>query len=149
MLHKVFPTISDLCWRGCGEVSHTHVWWLCPLICLFWSTILHWIKEIQGSEVPNEPWVVLFRSTGESVGRYKKSITPRLLNAAKSLIPRFWKQSTIPTLRQWLQTVDQIYYMEDLTYSLRDRVEVSNKIWSCWFAFTYSSEYAEIMSQSL
>lgn len=129
VLHKVFPDISDLCWRGCGEkVTHTHVWWQRPLIRPFWSSILHWIKVIQGSEVPNDQWVVLFNCRGESVGRYKNSITLHLLNAAKGLIPRFWKQTTIPTMRLWLQTVDHIYHMEDLTYSLRDKVEVSNKI---------------------
>lgn len=63
---------------------------------------------IQGSEVIDDPWVVLFNCTGETVGRYKKSVTPHLLNAAKALIPRFWKQ---PTIRQWLQIVDHIYHM--------------------------------------
>lgn len=147
LLHKYFPHIPPLCWRGCGEhATHAHIWWSCPLIRPFWLTILHWIKEIQGYEVPNDPFVVLLHCTGKSVGSYRKSITPHLLNAAKALIPRFWKQKNIPTLRQWLMEVDRIYYMEDLTLSLRNKSDYVRKIWSCWFAFKYTSAFAEIMS---
>lgn len=93
ILHKMFSSISDLCWRGCGDQgTHAHIWLFCPLIRTYWSTVFHWIRKIQGTEVPNDPWVVLFHCTGESVGSYNKSITPHLLNAAKALIPKFWKQ---------------------------------------------------------
>lgn len=39
---------------------HAHIWWLCPLICPFWSSELHWINVIQGFPDSNDPWVVLF-----------------------------------------------------------------------------------------
>lgn len=100
VLHKIFLSILALCWRGCGEQpTHAHIWWFCPHIRPYWATVLYWIKEIQGYAIPNDPWVILFNCTGKSIGQYKKSITPHLLNAAKALIPRLWKQQTIPTLR--------------------------------------------------
>lgn len=149
ILHKLFPQKSPLCWRGCGEVaSHAHVWWFCPFIRPFWLSILYWIKEIQGSEVPNDPWYVLLHCTDESTGSYKKSITPHLLNAAKALIPRFCKTPRIPSLRQWLSEVDHLYFMEDLTYSIKNKCELGKKIWSCWFAFKYTAAYAEIMASN-
>lgn len=77
----------------------------------------------------------------------KKSIMPHLLNAVKALIPKFWKQKTIPTLRQWLVEVDYIYHMEKSTLILRNKTDLANKIWSCWFAFKFSTAYAEIMHQ--
>lgn len=148
LLHKYFPQVSPLCWRGCGErATHAHIWWFCPLIRPFWLSILHWIKVIQGDEVPNDPFVVLLHCTGRPVGAYKKSITPHLLNAAKALIPRLWKQKNIPTLRQWLTEVDHTYYMEDLTLSLRNKSDYVTKIWSCWFAFKYTTVFSEIMSK--
>lgn len=82
---------------------------------------------MQGYEVPNDPWVILLNCTSKPVGTYKKSITPHLLNAAKALIPRHWKQPTIPTLRQWLMEVDHTYHMEDLTRSLRNKSDLSKK----------------------
>lgn len=72
VLHKLFHQNSPLCWRGCGEVaSHAHVWWFCPHIRPFWLTILYWIKEIQGFEVPNDPWNVLLHCTDKPTGSYK------------------------------------------------------------------------------
>lgn len=149
VLHKLFPRVSPLCWRGCGERgTHAHIWWFCPLIRPFWLTILHWIKEIQGSEISNDPWQILLHCADEPAGSYKKSITPHLLNAAKALIPRVWKTPKIPSLRQWLCKVDHTYYMEDLTFSLRNKSDLGRKIWSQWFAFKYSAAYAEIMASN-
>ena len=148
VLHGIFPLTPPLCWRGCGEsASHAHIWWFCPLIRPFWLNILHWMKEIQGFETPHDPWVVLLHCTAGPVGSYKKSLTPHLLNAAKSLIPRFWKQTVVPSLRQWLEAVDHIYYMEDLTSSLKNKSDLARKIWSDWFAFKYKPAYADIMAQ--
>lgn len=56
ILHKTFPLMSPLCWRGCGEqATHGHIWWYCPFIRPYWLTILYWAKEIQGYEIPNDP----------------------------------------------------------------------------------------------
>lgn len=149
VLHKTFPQTSPLCSWGCGErATHAQIWWYCPLIRPYWLAILHWAKEIQGYEIPNDPWVILLHCTGSPAGAYKKSITLHLLNAAKALIPRYWKQPTIPSLRQWLMEVDHTYYMEYLTYSLRNKSDLVKKIWSCWFAFKYTSAYTDIMSQN-
>lgn len=150
VLHRTFLETSPFCWRCCGErASHAHVWWYCPIIRPYWLTILYWIKEIQGSEVSNDPWMVLLHCTDKPIGSYKRSITPHLLNAAKALIPRYWKKPMAPTLCQWLMAVDQIYYMEDLTYSLRNKTELIKNIWSCWVAFKYMSAYAELMASNV
>lgn len=98
---------------------------------------------IQGSSVVNYPWVVLFNGTGESVGRYKKSITPQLLKCSKNAGNR-------PTSRHYDNgcKLHHIYHMEDLIYEVSDQASTSHKIWACWFAFTFSSAYADIMLQS-
>lgn len=45
------------------------------------------------------PLQYLFHAT--SLKMYKPSVTPYLLNAAKTLIPRFWKQSQCLNLQDW------------------------------------------------
>lgn len=41
-LHDILPNMPALCWRGCGELAtHAHIWWQCPLIRPYWSSILH------------------------------------------------------------------------------------------------------------
>lgn len=33
VLHRIFLSLTDLCWRGCGEqTTHAHIWWSCPHI---------------------------------------------------------------------------------------------------------------------
>lgn len=59
---------------------------------------------------------------------HKKSITPHLLNAAKALIPKFWKEQKIPSLCQWLTEVGRIYQMENSTLKLKNKVELASKI---------------------
>lgn len=150
-LHKVFPEMSKHRWRGFGEVAtHAHIWWLCLLIRPFCSSILKWIEVIQGVPIPSDSWVVLFHCTGEPVGWYWRSITPHFLIAAKSLIPRFWKQSTIHYCSTMVTCgrPHTAYHMEDNTYECRDLVPVAHKIWASWFAFTHFSKYAEIMFQA-
>lgn len=40
-LHKAFPDITELFWRGCGAVvMHAHICWQCPLILSFWASML-------------------------------------------------------------------------------------------------------------
>ena len=146
-LHGIFPQTSPLCWRGCGNrATHAHLWWYCPNIRPYWVSVLNCMKEIQGFETPNDPGVVLLHCTDRPVGPYKKSLTPHFLNAAKSLIPRYWKSNIIPTLRQWLEEVDHTYHMEDLTLSNRNKSDLATKIWADWFAFKFTTRYASIVS---
>lgn len=108
VLHKSFPTLPDLCWQGCGNQGNScpHLVVL-PVLRSYWTAVLYWIKEIQGSEIPNDPWVVLFHCTDEPAGSYKRTITPHLPNApTKALILKLWKQQAIHTQGQWLREVD-------------------------------------------
>ena len=58
------------------------------------------------------PLQYLFHDTHSSVKRYRRSIIPFVLNAAKCLIPRHWKQSTTPTLGEWKREVNGIMEAE-------------------------------------
>lgn len=79
-------------------------------------------------EIKHEPWFMLFHCSSVSIGRYRSLITPYLLNAAKSLIPLYWRQRTVPTVAQWLQKVDDLCFLEDLTCMARDAADKYSKI---------------------
>ena len=65
----------------------------------------------------------LFHGTPGSMISYKKSVMPHLLNAAKMLIPRHWKQNTRPSLMEWKKEVNSIMEAERWVYKSRDRTE--------------------------
>lgn len=128
-------------WRNCHPCTY--------LVALSPNTIvlvIYLTLDQNNFPIPNDPWVVLFHCTTEPVGQYRHSINPHLLNAAKALIRRHWKQFTVPTFQQWFQEVDQTCHMEDLTLEHRDLANIAHKIWTCWF--TFSSASSEIMSSN-
>lgn len=147
-LHQMFPDSSPLCWRSCGnKATHAHIWWCCPLIRPFWTEVLNLISKISDVNLPNDPWTVLIHSTKESIVSYKRSLIPHLLNTAKALIPTFWGQSTIPSIKSWLQKVAEVHHLEDITYSIRATSQRHSLTWAPWIKFISSPFYKDILTQ--
>lgn len=53
---------------------------------------------IRNFEIGQDPWQCLFNATSEPRKKYKMSIIPFLFNAAKALIPKYWKSKKTPTM---------------------------------------------------
>lgn len=107
--HKILKEKSQYCWRGCKEIGTTaHIWWQCPEIKKYWDEIRQIIGEITNTMLPDDPWSCLFHGINMSNKQYLKSLLPPLLNAAKSLIPRHWKEPIRPTMRNWCNKVNEI-----------------------------------------
>lgn len=70
--------------------------------------VLEHIKEITGERIPQNPWNCLFHGANKTIKQYKKTLVPFLLNAAKGLIPKKWLHTEKPSIREWLQRVDQM-----------------------------------------
>lgn len=83
-LARIYPSVSDRCWRGCGHRGTLlHIWWTCPIIKPFWEDIKEQIKTILGLEVPFSPEHFILHIPASSLRQYKKSVLPHLLNAAR------------------------------------------------------------------
>lgn len=55
-LTKIYPSLSDACWRECGlRGSFLHIWWECPKLRPFWLDIHAQIKIILDLELPDSP----------------------------------------------------------------------------------------------
>lgn len=100
-----------------GTVGHRgtllHLWWDCPVIRPFWLDISTQIRDIMGLDVPLSLIHFLFHIPPMPVRQYKKSTILHLLNAAKSLLSIYWKQSQIPSREKWLSKVSEIKEAED------------------------------------
>lgn len=149
-LHAISPSSSPLCWRGCGDTaSHAHIWWHCPLVKPFWSEVLRLTHDITGETLSSDPWTVLLHCTTKPTLRYKRSLTPHLLNSAKALIPVFWNSPTIPTIGRWLRKIDETYHFEELSYIFRDKLDSFLAIWSPWSTFRTTSLYLSILASDV
>lgn len=82
--------------------------------------------------------------TNSPLQKYKRSLSKHLLNAAKSLIPLYWKSTKIPSIKEWLHRITDIRDMEETIAQSNDAIERYHQTWSLWFAFRYSQEYEKL-----
>lgn len=139
-----FQKDSAYCWRGCQEIgTMAHLWWLCPKIRIFWRKILALVKKITGKEVPEDPWVVLFHGGGGNINKYKRSLVPHLLNAAKRIIPKSWRKRESPETWEWIDAVEKTYNMVIKASSVIDTGSVNLAEWERWKKFKKTWCYAK------
>lgn len=107
-----------------------HIWWQCTKIKEFWDEIRKIIGEITQIAVPDDPWACLFHGLRMPTESYLRTLIPQLLNAAKSLIVRYWKEKSSPTLQEWYEKTNEIQNLEYLRYT--EEEEEYEEKWKGW-----------------
>lgn len=100
------------------EADHSHIFWNCTKIRLYWENVNAVIKNILGYEIPNTCPVMYFGDIEDVVMRDLYLIKV-LLAASKKAVTRNWLNVNTPKQEQWLEIVQDIFVMEKLTYLLR------------------------------
>lgn len=90
-----------------------------------------------------DPWVCLFHGTKKSLRKYNNTIIPKLLNAAKGVIPKKCLELESPTIKEWCQRVEYIYNMEYIGSRVEEQSEEYMTKWSTWKKFKESGRYME------
>lgn len=110
---------SSSCWRNCGAhtANHTHIFWFCPKLKIFWGEVFDALKEVFQQDIPRDPAVALLGVTPKGLdGRSKKYLLNILLTAALKCITIRWLKPTPPSYNIWIQKVWDLYQMEYITY---------------------------------
>lgn len=133
--------MSLLCWRKCtravqnhyedysltcDEASHKHLHFIDMVKCKclhilptpFAACIEHPEKVVFVAHMHKWCIKVVFPVPLLDI---KRGIFCFLLFAAHTIIPKHWKKTTIPTIREWIEEINSIMQMEELTTSLYDR----------------------------
>lgn len=130
---QMLPKEEARCWRGCEERgTYLHIWWTCPKIKKFWEALAPWIRKMTEKHIEFSAFHFLFHGMPTPNKVYKKSIIPHLLNAAKALVPRYWKNSRCPTILDWKKEVDKIMEAEEWVHRIKDKQEEFDEIWKVW-----------------
>ncbi|CAH2247411.1 Hypothetical predicted protein [Pelobates cultripes] len=74
----------------------------------------------------------LLHLTPLPLATYKKTITPYLINAARSLIPAFWKKTATPSMTDWIMRIEDMRTIEELILIARGQTQRYQKIWLHW-----------------
>lgn len=117
-LHRINPSISNLCWRGCGKVgSFVHCWWECPKVQQFWKEVQSQIVLITGH--PLTLWLNLFLLSYWSIPL--DTLTMELIDlglaAARNIIALHWKSNKAPSISDW--------FLKLWDFFLQDKISVS------------------------
>uniref|UniRef100_A0AAR2K0V3 Reverse transcriptase domain-containing protein n=1 Tax=Pygocentrus nattereri TaxID=42514 RepID=A0AAR2K0V3_PYGNA len=131
---KMDPRVPSLCWRNCGTAipNHTHIFWSCPKLQIFWDKVYRTIKQILQEVIPKDPTVALLGIFPAGIqGRAKSYLLNIFFVAALKCITIKWMQLEPPTYNAWVQKVGELYQMEKITYLLRLQRHVFSLRWDC------------------
>lgn len=146
-VHKIHRDKSQFCWRGCSEMgSMAHIWWLCPEMKRFWGEVRKFIKVITNLDVPNDPWICLFHMSDMPTKTYLRTLLPHLIDAAKSLIPKYWQRKERPKMREWFNKINEIQCLEYLRFSEGTKMGAFETKWKDWEKFKESPNAVEMWS---
>lgn len=146
-LHTWFPQYPDTCWccnkeRG----SLLQIWCQCPVLAPFWSEVRKKVFQITETKLKLDAVGCLLHASDLPIKKYKHSLSMHLLNAAKALIPLYWKSTCIPTIQDWFRKVSEVCEMEETIAQTGDNAERFHNKWSPWFIYKYSQAYIDLMN---
>ncbi|OCT95396.1 hypothetical protein XELAEV_18013086mg [Xenopus laevis] len=80
---------------------------------------------------------VLLHHNNISTSLYNKSLAQYALNAAKILIPRKWKSSSVPTISEWWTEMEEVRKFEEIHAVTQTAIR---KHWATWLPWTHYME---------
>lgn len=150
LLHKMYPSVPDTCWRcNSASGSYFHIWWDCPEVFSFWQSVFSLYYKVTGSKVDCKPEVGLLSLIQGPLRSSKRGILRHLLAASRQTIAANWKRPVSPPLATFLERVNYIRRMEELTAISTNSASVFYKTWQSWILFVDSSEYISWLTSNV
>lgn len=112
-LQWINPALPDTCWR-CLSSKGTllDIWWECPPVRRFWQKILDLYCRLMATSITPPPEVTLLSMILGPLKSIKKDVLRHFLAAARTVLPRHWKSTNMPSLGEWAIEVDRINSLE-------------------------------------
>ena len=114
------------------------------MITPYWLEVIKVVNTMTDINLSLDAACCLLNINSFSLKSYKHSLSRHLLTSAKSLVPPYWKTPSVPSIKTWLLKVAEICEMEDTVAQANDSVDQFHKMWSSWFSFKFSDEYARL-----
>ncbi len=137
-LSKMFPSVDSTCDR-CGQsgASLAHMFWMCPKIITYWSTIFQIMSDIIKRPLDPDPVLALFgvKDDNITISKSQYSVITFVMLLARRLILLNWKQKIPPTHFTWIKDVMQYLQLERIRFSIKDKAYKFYDTWGCFIDY--------------
>ena len=136
-LHRMNPQLPQFCPRCKTEVGTLmHMFWVCPRLNHYWSSILEALNSITGIAIPAEPRLTLLGDTSIINLNLNKLKCIRIaLITANKCIAMHWKDKQAPTFSRWINELASCLPNERIMYNLKAKPGTFEKIWGGLLTF--------------
>ena len=148
-LNRFSSDNSDLCYK-CNQDkgSWFHCVWDCGKIQDFWREVSHMVFKMLSVQLPLHPKIFILGSYPPSphINNKVKPLIDMCLLQAKRMIALNWKNTTRPSIGQWLREMSSALIMERITYMTKGKSETFNEIWEPFMKYIEQNEVGGILA---
>lgn len=114
-VHTFFTQTSPLCDRcKIANCTLAHQFWLCPILCNFWGSILQWFSLALKVTIVPDPKIALFGCSDalENLDHGTQTVVAYGMVVAERCILKHWKSDLPPQFEAWLRKFIGILHIE-------------------------------------
>ena len=146
-LNKFNADLPDTCYR-CGKDKGTlfHCLWTCPKVKEFWEEVKGELQKILAINIELDPKLFLLGlyPTGHKIKRSEQIFLDFGLLQAKRVIALSWKSIRKPSISQWFKELTTSLPLERITYTLKNKQELFEKIWGHFIQYVKSNDLSHL-----
>ena len=116
-----------MCWRCmAGRGTTDHIWYGCHLVNSFWIKVFEIYQKVSGVERTPSIEISLLSLMTKSIRNIKTDILHHMTTAARKVIAQKWRNTTSPSIAEWICEMNEIQYME------REEGYINNQMPGIW-----------------
>lgn len=132
-LHRMFPEVSDRCWRGCADAgSFLHIWWSCPKLSCIWQEIAALLSRLFSTTISPDPKYFLLPLSYPDLTRHQNKLFRHVISAMTCQIATDWKLPSPSPMQAVLNRIWYVFKMEYMTAIIRNSAKSFHKVWTPW-----------------
>lgn len=144
-LSKLYPNVAPNCPRcHYSPVSLGHMFWSCPSLYDFWSSIFQSLSAISGETLQPDPLIAIFGVARDELKLshlHKNAIAYASLHARR-LILLNWKAKNPPSYVHWIREVMLGLALEKIRYTVHGSEGKYDRTWSQFIMHIKSLPFA-------
>jgi len=137
-LAAIYPDVEDKCDRcTLSPANLTHMFWTCPKLYTFWTTIFEILSEVLSIDLEPSPQTAIFGvpPNTEQLNTPNSIIIAFTTLLARRRILLGWKSPAPPKIAMWLTDTMFFLKLEKIKFTLRGSTEKFTQYWQPFITY--------------